>query len=125
MPTGNPETPGLDLTDDDLYYNTMGGAAAYWSEYDLPAPTKDIHTLRRDLKDWGYALIEDGLSLEQLERMQRRTQEQLDGERKAGLAVWATGEPGGNQFLHGILNKDPDGQFAQCFCHDPRGVQVN
>ena len=120
---GDPETPGLDLNDDDLYYNTMGSAAEYWAGYDLPKPTKDIHQLRADLKDWGYCLIEDGLSAEQLARMQKRTQDQLDGERMAGVAAWAAGQPGGNQFIHGILNKDPEGQFAQCMSHDPRGAQ--
>ena len=62
--------------------------------------------------------------------MQRRTQEQLDGERLAGVAAW-TGPRAGrttdlpvNQYIHGILNKDPDGQFAQCMCHDPQGAQA-
>ena len=119
---GDPATPGLDLNDDGLYYNTMGSAAKYWAEYDLPKPTKDIHRLRADLADWGYCLIEEGLSTEQLARMQKRTQEQLDGERLAGVAAW-TGPRAGrttdlpvNQYIHGILNKDPDGQFAQCMC---------
>ena len=104
---GNPETPGLDLDDPELYYNTQGaGGADYWADYDLPQPTKDIRQLRRDLKDWGYALISEGLSAEQLARMQKRTGDQLEGERMAGVASWA-GPPGGNQFIHGILNKDP------------------
>ena len=120
---GDPATPGLDLNDDDLYYNTMGSAAQYWADYDLPKPTKDIHRLRADLLDWGYCLIEEGLSAEQLARMQKRTQDQLDGERLAGVASWS-GHPGGNQYIHGILNKDPDGQFAQCMSHDPRGAQA-
>ena len=38
--------------------------------------------------------------------MQKRTADQLEGERMAGVASWA-GPPGGNQFIHGILNKDP------------------
>ena len=34
--------PGLDLDDDDLYYNTTGGAAEYWSQFDLPKPCKEL-----------------------------------------------------------------------------------
>jgi hypothetical protein len=129
---GNPESPGLDLCDDSLYYNTMGSAAEYWADYDLPRPTKDIRQLRADLADWGYCLVEDGLSPEQLAKMQKRTQDQLDGERLAGVASWA-GQLNSseseqdyplNQYIHGILNKDPEGQFAQCMCHDPRGAQA-
>ena len=101
---GNPETPGLDLGDDELYYNTQGGAAVYWAGHDLPAPTKDIYRLRADLAEWGYCMIEEGLSAEQLAKMQARTQDQLDGERLAGVASWATGQPGGSQFIHGITS---------------------
>jgi hypothetical protein len=61
----------------------------------------------------------DALSPEQLEKMQTRTQDQLDGERLAGIAEWQ-GRPLGNQNLHGILNKDtPCGIFRKAF------VQVN
>lgn len=50
--------PGLDLEDDELYYNTTGAAAKYWEAFDLPKPEKDIRKLRADLKQWGYCLIE-------------------------------------------------------------------
>jgi len=55
-----------------------------------------------------------------LARMQKRTHDQMLGERLAGVAHWTNG----NQFIHGIMNKDPDGQFADCMCHDPRGCQA-
>lgn len=119
-----PESPGLDLQDEGLYYNTAGAAAAYWKDADLPKPTKDIVQLREDLLEWGYCMIHEGLSAEQLARMQKRTSDQAEGERLAGVASW-TGRAGGNQLIHAILNKDtPDGQFAKCMCHDPEGVQA-
>ena len=66
----------------------------------------------------------DALSPEQLAKMQRRAQDQLDGERMAGLAAW-TGRAGGNQFIHSILNKDtPCGVFRKAFVQDPEGVQA-
>ncbi|MDA0790269.1 MAG: phytanoyl-CoA dioxygenase family protein [Proteobacteria bacterium] len=119
--------PGLDLEDDELYYNTTGSAAAYWKQFDLPKPTKDIRKLRADLREWGYCLIEDALSKDQYVRMKKRLSDQAAGERKAGIACW-TGTPlppGENlprtQFLHTLINKGE--QFIQCVEHDPRGVQ--
>ena len=35
-------TPGLDLEDDEVYYNTSGAAAEYWRDKNLPRPVKDI-----------------------------------------------------------------------------------
>jgi hypothetical protein len=117
----NPESPGLDLNDEELYYNTQGVASDYWKDTVLPSPTKDIHQLRKDMKEWGYCIIHEALSAEQLARMQKRTADQAEGERLAGVADWTAG---GNQQIHSILNKDPDSQFAQCMCHDPRGCQA-
>ncbi len=119
--------PGLDLDDDDLYYNTTGGAAEYWSQFDLPKPCKELRQLRADLKEWGYCLIEDGLSPDQYRRMKKRLRDQAAGERKAGIASWmgTAPAPGDNlprtQFLHTLMNKGE--QFAQCVEHDPAGVQ--
>lgn len=119
--------PGLDLEDDDLYYNTTGSAAEYWAQFDLPKPCKDIRQLRSDLKEWGYCLIEDALSPDQYQRMKKRLSDQAAGERKAGIASWmgTPPAPGDNlprtQFLHTLVNKGE--QFIQCVEHDPAGVQ--
>ena len=129
----NPESdkdstpPGLDLEDDSVYYNTAGAAAAYWAQFDLPQPAKDIRRLRSDLKEWGYCLIEDALSEDQYERLKRRLTEQAEAERKAGIAQWtgvlAPGDALPNtQFVHTLINKGE--QFIQCVEHDPRGVQA-
>lgn len=121
-------TPGLDLSDDGAYYNTSGSAAAYWEVHDLPKPAKDIRALRRDLAEWGYCLIEDGLSRAQYEKMKKRLADQAAGERRAGVACFtgtppAPGEPiPTTQFLHCLINKGE--QFVQCVEHDPEGVQA-
>ena len=118
---------GLDLEDDSVYYNTAGEAAAYWAQFDLPQPTRDIRVLRSDLKEWGYCLIEEALSEHQYERLKRRLTEQAEAERKAGIAQW-TGEPApgaplpNTQFVNTLINKGE--QFIQCVEHDPRGVQA-
>ena len=120
--------PGLDLEDDDLYYNASGAAADYWRDKDLPLPTKDIRRLREDLREWGYCLIEEALSADQLGAMKQRVMDQALGEQKAGLACWmgtapAPGEPLPRvQFLHALINKGR--QFVQCVEHDPEGVQA-
>lgn len=120
--------PGLDLEDESLYYNTSGAAQDYWKDADLPKPVKDIRQLRADLKRWGYCLIADALSPEQLARMKGRIDAQAAGERLAGVATWqgtapAPGEPLPRiQFIHCLINKGE--QFVQCVAHDPKGVQA-
>ncbi len=119
---------GLDLDDEDLYYNTAGAAQACWAGADLPRPTKDIGRLRNDLRDWGYCLIAEALSADQLKTLKRRIDDQAAGERLAGLATWqgvapAPGEPLPRvQFIHSLINKGE--QFVRCVEHDPRGVQA-
>lgn len=121
------QIPGLDLEDDSLYYNTGGAAAEYWKDKDLPKPTKDIRRLRADLRDWGYCLIQDALSPEQLANMRKRVDDQARAERMAGVAVWMGTAPAPNeplpriQFVHSLINKGK--QFVQAVEHDPEGVQ--
>ena len=46
------------------YWNTtVARKHPYWKDFELPVPTKDIHTLRSDLKEWGFGLIEEAPSL--------------------------------------------------------------
>jgi len=121
-------TPGLDLTDDALYYNTRGSAADYWAGVKLPKPTKNISECRADLSTWGYCLIEDALSASQITGMKRRLEDQAKGERLAGIASWMGTAPApgqslsSTQFLHSPINKGE--QFIQCVEHDPLGVQA-
>lgn len=91
------EAPGLDLRDETLYYNTRGEAEKYWAGKDLPRPTKDIRRLRHDLKTWGYCLIEEALSSEQLARVQKRVYDQAVGERRAGIAIFTGANPAPGQ----------------------------
>ena len=120
--------PGLDLDDDQLYYNTDGAAREYWADADLPEPQQDIRQLRADLKRWGYCLIRDALSPEQYQRMKQRLEDQATGERKAGVACWTgtPNPPGENvprtQFLHTLINKGE--QLVGCVEHDPDAVQA-
>ena len=126
-PTNN-ATPGLDLEDNNLYYNTQVSSATYWKDVDLPTPTKDIRRLRHDLREWGYCLISEGLSASQYGIMKQRLDHQAEGERKAGVASWMGTAPApghalpNTQFLHTLINKGK--QFIQCVEQESAGVQA-
>jgi len=120
-------TPGMDLEDDDLYYNTQGKAADYWADFDLPQPRKDIRELRSDLEEFGYCLVSEALSAEQLATLRKRVYDQAAGERAAGVATWMGTPPvpgetvTRTQFVPSLFNKGE--QLCQCVAYDPEGVQ--
>lgn len=90
----------------------------YWSDFDLPSPTRDIHRMRDDLRQWGFTLIEGGLSPDQCERFRERLLAQAEGERLAGIETMT---PSG-QYVHSLVNKGE--LFVQCIEQDPRAVQA-
>lgn len=47
------------------YDTTVARKHTHWCEVALPVATKDVAQLRRDFYEWGYCLIEDGVSVEQ------------------------------------------------------------
>ena len=97
---------------------TVARKHPYWRDVDLPQPTRDIRELRRDLRTWGYCLIEEGLSETQCRRFRERLLEQAAGERAAGLAMMA---PSG-QYVHTLINKGAC--FVGCIEQDPQAVQA-
>lgn len=69
------------------YYDTTSGDKhPHWKDTDLPRATKDINRLRSDMVTWGYCMIEDAVSPEQIKLIQTRVLEQAEGERMAGIA---------------------------------------
>lgn len=75
---------------------------------DLPVPESDIERLRDDLTTFGYCLVADALSEEQLSMYRARVDEQAAGERRAGVASFASADENGvatNQFLSALANK--------------------
>ncbi|MEM7016972.1 MAG: phytanoyl-CoA dioxygenase family protein [Pseudomonadota bacterium] len=53
---------------------------------ELPKPTKDEAQLEADFIRWGYCLVKDALSPEQVQRQIDRLQDQAAAEREAGVA---------------------------------------
>ena len=80
---------------------TVARKHEYWSRFDLPTATRDIHRMRRDLEEWGFCLIEDGMSPAQCEAFLGRLLEQAAGERLAGIEQRT---PSG-QYVNTLVNK--------------------
>ena len=101
------------------YWNTtVARKHPYWKGHDLPKPTKNIHTLREDLKEWGYFLIEEALSKEQTKAFMSRILDQAEGEKLAGVkAMSPTG-----QYIHTLINKGEI--FGKCIEQHPDAVQA-
>lgn len=99
------------------YDTTVGRKHPYWKDFDLPTPTKDLHQLRRDLFEWGFCLVEDALSADQVRQTRARLVEQAAAEREAGIDY-----PGGSfQLICSLINKGEI--FPKFLEHDPEVVQ--
>lgn len=115
-----PPKPGEELEwgKGHYYDTTVGRKHEYWKPFDLPRPTRDIDQIRRDLHEWGYGLIEDGMSEGQCTFMRRRLEEQAEGERIAGIAHMTPSF----QILWTLINKGEC--FARCVAMEPEAVQA-
>lgn len=89
------------------YDTTTGGQHPAWQDHALPRPTKDIERLRRDLLEWGYCMVEEALSTEQIRVIRERVLEQAEGERLAGIA-----------------QKTPSGQNVNCCVNKGRCFEL-
>jgi hypothetical protein len=71
----------------------------------LPQPTEDIAQVKRDLKKWGYGLVKNALSPDELQKLQKRLKDQAKGEAEAGVGSFDGGESKPNQRLWCLHNK--------------------
>ena len=102
-----------------MYWDTtVARKHDYWKEFDLPEATKDIKQMRRDIKEWGFCLIEDAMSKEQCDRFLNRLLDQAEGERLAGVDQPT---PSG-QYINTLINKGE--VFAQCIEQNTEAVQA-
>lgn len=100
------------------YDTTVARLHEDWRSVRLPLPTKNLVQLERDFIDWGYCLIEDGVSVAQCERLRVRVEEQAAAERALGIAHVSAAQ----QHLWALVNK---GQvFVDCMQHDVSAVQA-
>ncbi len=97
---------------------TVARKHPHWKHESLPVATKDIVQMRRDLEEWGFCLIEDGMSEAQCTRFRERLFAQAEGERRLGVQMPT---PSG-QYVNSLVNKGRC--FVQCIEQDPEGVQA-
>jgi len=100
------------------YDTTVARKHEYWRDIALPTPTKDLQQLRHDLYEWGFCLIEDGLSNEQCARIRQRVEDQAAAERALGIAYVVESQ----QHVWSLVNKGAD--FVGLLEHHPEAVQA-
>jgi ectoine hydroxylase-related dioxygenase (phytanoyl-CoA dioxygenase family) len=100
------------------YDTTVARKHPHWRNAALPRATKDIAQLRRDFYEWGYCLIEDGVSAQQCARLQARVADQAAAERALGIAHLSPAQ----QHVWALVNKGVD--FVACMTHEPQAVQA-
>ena len=66
-----------------FYDTTVPRKHAYWKNYDLPTPTKNLNQLRHDFFDWGFCLIEDAIGDESRVLIRARLEEQAEAQFQA------------------------------------------
>ena len=100
------------------YDTTVARKHPDWQSTVLPQPTQEMDQLRRDFYDWGYCLIQDGLSPAQTEAIRTRVVEQSTAERQLGIAYLAEAQ----QHVWSLVNKGE--VFVQCMSHEPESIQA-
>ncbi|WP_137390215.1 phytanoyl-CoA dioxygenase family protein [Rhodoligotrophos defluvii] len=87
-----------------------------WDADELPRPSRDRSVLQRDLRRWGYCIIDRALEGDALRSVQRRLMEQAKAERKLhNLKNPANMDPV-NQWVGMLLNKGDE--FFQLIEHE-------
>jgi hypothetical protein len=71
----------------------------------LPKPTEDIEQVKRDLKEWGYGLVKNALTPDELQKLTKRLMDQAKGEVDAGVGFFDGGEAQPNQRVWNLPNK--------------------
>jgi len=90
------------------YYDTTTGMKhPHWKAKQIPKATRKIERLRQDMVTWGYCMIADGLSENQVAIMRERVLAQAEGERLAGIA-----------------QKTPSGQNVNCCINKGRCFEL-
>lgn len=114
-----PKTGERLLWGEDKYYDTtVARKHTYWKDLSLPKPKKDIEQLRQDFHEWGYCLVEDGLSVEQNQLVYQRVMDQAKAERELGIAYLSEAQ----QHVWSLVNKGD--VFNRCMTHDTDAIQA-
>ena len=102
-----------------LYYDTtIYPKHPYWCNYNLPKETKNINQMRKDILEWGYCIIDEGLSIIQLNKIKKRIIEQMEGERREGIAQFTKS----GQNIYTLINKGKC--FEDCIELNTNSIQA-
>ena len=71
----------------------------------LPGLAEDLETARKDISVWGYAMIANALTAEQVQECRERLRSQAAGEAAAGIGHFDNGELKLNQRVWNLVNK--------------------
>ena len=114
-----PKTGERLLWGEGKYYDTtVARKHTYWKDLSLPKPEKEIAQLRQDFHEWGYCLVEDGLSVEQNQLVYQRVMDQAEAERELGIAYLSEAQ----QHVWSLVNKGD--VFNRCMTHDTDAIQA-
>ena len=83
---------------------------------ELPKPTEDIDQVRADMRKFGYGLVKNALSAEQVETLKEAVKQQAAGEVEAGVAAKDGGPNTPNQRIWTLINKGQE--FHDLLEHD-------
>ena len=71
----------------------------------LPVPIEDIDQVKEDMRKWGYGLVKNALTPEQVNVLREAIRQQGEGEANAGIAQRDGGPSGPNQRIWTLINK--------------------
>ena len=90
---------------------------------DLPRPTEDISQVKRDLDVWGYGLVKNALSPDELKTLRKRLMDQAKGEADAGIGFFDGGERKSNQGAVGFLTGAEKNPNQRVWCLPNKGKE--
>jgi len=90
----------------------------WWTDEELPKPTRDVARLKADMTAYGYCLVAEAFTPAQCAAVRARLAEQAAGEREQGHHRRSlVQDPGGvNQWVNMLLNK---GEVFRTVLHHP------
>lgn len=78
---------------------------SFAADANLPQPTDNLDQVMKDISEFGYGLVKNALSPEQVTTLKKAIKEQAAGERAAGVAAKDGGPNAPNQRIWTLINK--------------------
>ena len=82
---------------------------------ELPRPTEDLDQVMSDIRQFGYGLVKNALSPDEIQKLKSAVEQQARGEAAAGVAKKDGGPNAPNQRIWTLVNKGQE--FHDLLCH--------